>query len=157
MWQKVLFIPILATLSSLAFGQEDWRLYSSEVPLKEDTFQVFKNEPLDSGSIEIFNPSGLDSLIQAFKTHPPSVRGYRVLVYLGTSRKNADQARSLYLQQSLSYPVYFEFNDPNFSVEIGDFYTRLEAEKTLHELDGFSSSAYIVIRSIKNPFTSSAP
>lgn len=145
---------LLILLVGFGHAQEtDWRLYQSAdsttpYPYAPDSIL---SPPLKVGEVAIYNPYKLDSLLSYLELYPPDLKGYRVLVFLGTSRSEADRIRSLCLQKQLNYPIYFQFKDPNFSVEVGDFFTRLQAEKALEELNQGFKNPYVVLRTINKP------
>ena len=136
------------------YSQEnDWRLYKSdqeEKQLQNDTNAVRIPNNLD-GEITIYNNNKLDTLLDILQNNPPELKGFRVLIYIGNSRKTADEIRSLYLKKDYQWHYYLTYRDPNFVVEIGDFMTRLQAEKVKEHLSLVFSNPYIVLTSIKFP------
>ena len=55
--------------------------------------------------------------------------GYRVQIYQGTNKEEADLIRSSFLAKFPEYKVYRLFQTPDFKVRVGDFRTRSEAIK----------------------------
>ena len=119
------------------YSQEnDWRLYKSdqqEKQLSNDTNAV-KIPNNKNGEITIYTNNNLDTLLDVLQNKPPDLKGFRVLIYIGNSRKKADEIRSNYLRKNYQWPYYLTYRDPNFVVEIGDFMTRLQAEKVKEQL-----------------------
>jgi len=148
---KIILTLLITTIAFTSFGQEtDWRLYSSDQQVLTDTIDV--NKPnYNNGEITIFASSKLDTLLEVLQAKPPELKGFRVLIYNGNSRKTADEIRSLYLKKDYQWHYYLTFRDPNFVVEIGDFMTRLQAEKVKEQLSSFFSNPYIVLTAIKFP------
>lgn len=150
---SLLFINFFVLLGYGHAQEVDWRLYQ---PTDSAAPYIYTSDSIDSppvkvGEVAIYNPYKLDSLLSYLESYPPELKGYRVLVFLGTSRNEADRIRSLCLQKKMGYPIYFQFKDPNFSVEVGDFFTRLQAEKALEELNQGFNNPYVVLRTINNP------
>jgi hypothetical protein len=137
-----------------SFGQEkDWRLYESDQNNNQkngiaDTIKISNTEP---GQINLITSSSLDTLLDVLQNNPPELKGFRVRIYMGSSRKSADDVRSIYLKNEYEWQHYLTFREPNFIVEIGDFMTRLQAEKVKEELTYNFSNPYIVLTIIKPP------
>ncbi len=73
--------------------------------------------------------------------------GYRIQIVAvsGTNSKNtAESERSTFLNTFPEIPTYLSYAEPYFRIRIGDFKTRLEAYKTLVEIQVFYPNAYIV-------------
>src|SRR2546421_4516599 len=64
----------------------------------------------------------------------PKLQGYRVQVFSGSHRNDANQVKVQVLQSLPDLPVYFLYEAPYFKVRVGDFRNKLEAQKVLHEL-----------------------
>jgi len=132
-------------------AQNDWRLYGSE---KEDTTIAIIDEELmfvetyDEGSLTLLADSSIDSLVALMNEHPPSIKGYRVEIFFG-QRKDAEQVKSAFLKYYQQWPIYVVWQQPNFKVQIGDFMTKLQAEKTQQEIKSKYPNSYIAITDIK--------
>lgn len=155
---KIVLTLLITSIAFTCFGQEtDWRLYNSDQQVLTDTIGDYKPN-YNNGEITIFANSKLDSLLEVLQAKPPELKGFRVLIYNGNSRKTADEIRSLYLKRNYKWHYYLTFRDPNFVVEIGDFMTRLQAEKVKEQLSPVFSNPYIVLTAIKFPeYTSENP
>ena len=151
---KIVLAILFSTIAFSSFSQEkDWRLYNSDQREKQilnDTTAV--NTPIhNDGQITIYANRKLDTLLEVLQTKPPELKGFRVLIYIGNSRKTADEIRSIYLKKDYQWHYYLTYRDPNFVVEIGDFMTRLQAEKVKEQLSPVFSNPYIVLTTIKFP------
>ena len=151
---KLVFTILLSMMIICGYSQEnDWRLYKSdqqEKQLSNDTNAV-KIPNNKNGEITIYTNNNLDTLLDVLQNKPPDLKGFRVLIYIGNSRKKADEIRSNYLRKNYQWPYYLTYRDPNFVVEIGDFMTRLQAEKVKEQLSLSFSNPYIVLTTIKLP------
>lgn len=80
-----------------------------------------------------------------------SQMGYRVQVFYGLGRKEAfgEQSRfqSMYPKQS----TYITYREPNYYLRVGDFRTRLEAQKFLNELRANFPTLFIFREKIDAP------
>lgn len=119
----------------------------------------------ERGKVEVVKDPKVDSLIQDYlvdkKTGtPPNAQpgdmapvtadGYRVQIYMGAQRQAAYDAQAKFQQRFPDERTYISYREPNFKVRVGDFRTRLEAEKMVHELKPWFSGLFIVSEKI-NP------
>ena len=158
---KIVFAILLSTIVFAASSQEeDWRLYNADQQEKQhydDSIEV-RESNYENGEIIIYSSNRLDSLLDVLQNKPPELKGFRVLIYIGNSRKAADEIRSVYLKNEYQWHYYLVYRDPNFVVEIGDFMTRLQADKVKEQLSLIFSNPYIVLTAIKSPeYTSEVP
>lgn len=97
----------------------------------------------EKGSVVVVKDPLIDSLISrrinlnkgvAHTGTPIVVNGYRIQIFYGNERKEAyhiqDKFKSLYPE----YNTYISYTQPNYRVKVGDFRTRLEAQKMMVEL-----------------------
>ena len=104
------------------------------------------------GSFSQYNPDGhivviqddlIDSVMNDYETlrlkimeNPDNkaIPGYRIQIFFDSGLNSSDRARQARDEFLLRYPdiqAYVSWKAPNYRVRIGDFRTRLEAEKTL--------------------------
>ncbi len=83
------------------------------------------------------------------KAAPIKARGYRVQLFNGQDREQANRIKNQFISFFPEVPRYLIFVEPTFRVRVGDFYTKTEADNFLKEvkkLPAFSDA--IVIRDI---------
>lgn len=92
--------------------------------------------------VRIQTDSRLDSLVEKnIETNKSAngIQGYRVQIFFGSERKQAQDAKTKLLQLMPDEEVYLIYQQPYFKVRVGDYRTKLEAEavyrKLLHEFD----------------------
>ena len=62
------------------------------------------------------------------------IQGFTIQVYTGNSREAANEAKSqVYKMLPDSFPQLL-YQQPNFKVKVGKFYTRFDAQKTFNQL-----------------------
>jgi hypothetical protein len=95
------------------------------------------------GSVVIIQDALVDSVLQNYEVlrlkimeNPDnkSIPGYRIQIFFDSGLNSSDRARQVRDEFLLIYPeipAYVNWKAPNYRVRIGDFKTRLEAEKTL--------------------------
>jgi hypothetical protein len=105
-----------------------------------------------TGSFAQYDPDGyivviqddlIDSVMNDYETlrlkimeNPDNkaIPGYRIQIFFDSGLNSSDRARQARDEFLLRYPdiqAYVSWKAPNYRVRIGDFRTRLEAEKTL--------------------------
>lgn len=102
------------------------------------------------GSVEIICDSRLDQLLekhrkinQAFKT----MNGFRIQLLSESGNNSKAQAQMLQEELKVRFPdagVYLSFKSPNYRVRLGDFRTRLDAQRYLMDILIDYPQAFIV-------------
>jgi hypothetical protein len=115
------------------------------------------------GKVEVVKDPLIDTLIarrpQLGKTigiSETTSSGYRVQIYFGSNRQAAYNAQAKFMYDYPDVPTYITYIEPNFKVQVGDFRTRLEAQKMQSELNAMFSSLFIIQTKI-NPPKSDSP
>lgn len=115
------------------------------------------------GKLEVVKDPLIDTLIarrpQLNKTigiNEGISSGYRVQIYFGSSRQSAYNAQAKFMNDYPDVPAYVTYIEPNFKVQVGDFRTRLEAQKMRSDLNSMFSSLFIIQTKI-NPPKSDSP
>jgi hypothetical protein len=89
----------------------------------------------------------LDAMLDSMAYHNKNlkfVNGFRIQLYVGNDRKHADDTKVfVYTSYPEIYP-YISFQQPLYKVKIGDFLTRLDAERYYRNLKDVYPSAIIV-------------
>jgi hypothetical protein len=76
--------------------------------------------------------------------------GYRVQIFFGSNRQAAYNAQAKFKDEYPEIPTYISYVEPNFKVQVGDFRTRLDAQKLQSELTQMFPSMFIIAGKI-NP------
>ncbi|WP_460914380.1 SPOR domain-containing protein [Spirosoma areae] len=74
----------------------------------------------------------LDLVLDTIANQNRSIRyapGYRVQVYVGTQRQEADAAKLLISQNFPELNPYLSYNQPTYKLKVGDFMRRIDAER----------------------------
>ncbi len=89
----------------------------------------------------------LGEIIQTINQQNKSVRympGYRIQLYVGNIRSEADAAKSFIYRSFPELSPYITFNQPTYRVKAGDFMSKTEAEHVLASVKLQYASAVIV-------------
>jgi len=83
-----------------------------------------------------------------------AIPGYRIQIFFDSGLNSSDRARQARDEFSLLYPeipAYVNWKAPNYRVRVGDFRTRLEAEKTLQMIIIDYPNAWVIKDEINFP------
>ena len=64
------------------------------------------------------------------------IMGYRLQICLDSDKEIVDEARDKYLKLYPLTDTYVNFENPHFNLKVGDFRSRIEAEKIKREIFG---------------------
>jgi hypothetical protein len=110
------------------------------------------------GKVEVVKDPLIDTLIARRpylnKTILPAeetANGYRVQIFFGSNRQAAYDAQAKFMNEYPEIKTYISYVEPNFRVQVGDFRTRLEAQKLQNELNGMFTSLFIIPGKINPP------
>jgi len=77
--------------------------------------------------------------------------GYRVQIYFGVNRPKASEVKLDFTSKYPEVPSYLSYQQPNFKVRVGDFVSRLEAQKFLKQLEGKYPTTFVVTDDVNLP------
>lgn len=80
--------------------------------------------------------------------------GYRIQLFSDSGNNSKTAAQAVQDEFLVKYPetgVYLTFKSPNYKVRIGDFRTRLDAQRFLNEIAVDYPNAFIIVDQINLP------
>lgn len=98
-------------------------------------------------TVNLYVDSRLDALAHKPKAAAPKttkalrVKGYRVQIYNGTNKQEADKIKADFVKIYPRVRAYMTFQSPNYRLKVGDFKTKAEA-------DEFANTAARLFRTI---------
>jgi hypothetical protein len=107
--------------------------------------EVVKDPLIDT--LAARRPSLTKSIMQGDET----ANGFRVQIYFGSNRQAAYDAQAKFKEQFPELRTYVTYSEPNFRVHVGDFRTRLEAEKLEKDITEMFPSLFIMPEKINPP------
>lgn len=81
----------------------------------------------------------------------PQIDGFRIQLFFDSDKNAVLEARSRFVTQFPTVDTYIEFNAPYFVLKVGDFRTRLEAEKIKVEVEASYPTSFIIQEKINLP------
>ncbi len=141
---SILFTTIL--FLGVVFGQDStnnstWKLYptkndSAKVGVVTDTiYKLNKSEKL--GLVKVTKDGRIDQVskdLAGGKSQKPKVKGYRIQVISSSTKSVVDTERAKLMAANRQHKTYIDYKAPNFRLRVGNFRTRLEAEKMQNEM-----------------------
>ncbi|MBL4652134.1 MAG: SPOR domain-containing protein [Flavobacteriales bacterium] len=88
------------------------------------------------------------------KNDPLQIDGYRIKIYFGSganSQKEANQAKARFLEKFSKTKIYVKWTTPNYTTSVGNFRTKMDAEKFLKEMSVDFPEGFIVPSKIDLP------
>ena len=168
---REIFIAILiGCLASIpAFGQ-GWKTFPKSETRKNDTIGkegLLKDSvSFPDGYSPTSNGSGyleieVDSKIKTFDKQladtdekNPKIDGFTILIFSGSganSRNSARARQNEFSNDFPDYPAHLSWKNPSYEVRVGDFRTKLEAEKALQEIRLKYPTAFVRADQIELP------
>ena len=83
-------------------------------------------------NLTVYKDPMLDTFVSRmyFANYPkPIIKGYRVQIYSGSNRVDANKVKSDFLANYMGEKIYFDYKQPYYKVRVGDYRTKLEAQK----------------------------
>jgi len=105
----------------------------------------------------VISDSRIDSLVQLhvdYNKKYPFIRGYRIQILKASGNEAVDiieQSKADFTEKYSDIPVYLTFEEPDYRVRVGDFRTRLEAEKFLKMISRKYPGAWVIQDDINFP------
>jgi hypothetical protein len=111
----------------------------------------------EKGHVEIIQDDKVDLLVSKhiqINQNKQGIDGFRIQIFFDSGNNSKTNAESIYEEFKAKYPeigAYLSFKSPNYKVRVGDFRTRLDAQRFLNEIITEYPSAWIVADMIKLP------
>ena len=111
------------------------------------------------GEVEVIKDPRIDSLIAqrslASKSASSKIGssgwGYRVQFFVSSNRNEVYAKQAEFNQMYPDLRTYIIYQEPNFKIKAGDFRTRLEAQKLMHDLRPQFPTLFLISEKINSP------
>jgi hypothetical protein len=119
---------------------------------------LFSQEPAkDSGNIRLIQDDKVDLLVSKhiqLNQNLNGIDGFRIQIFFDSGNNSKTRATSIYESFLAKYPgigAYLTFKTPNYKVRVGDFRTKLDAQRFLNEIINEYPNAWITDDQINLP------
>ena len=112
-------------------------------------FSGYGQETASSG-VKIIQDDRVDLLLSKhvlINENRKGIDGFRIQIFFDSGNNSKTNAVAIYTGFTTKYPnvpAYLSFKAPNYKVRIGDFRTRLDAQRVLNEIIGEYPGAWII-------------
>jgi hypothetical protein len=118
-------------------------------------FTQEKND--EKGKILLIQDDRVDLLVSKhiqINQNRNGMEGYKIQIFFDSGNNSKTKAQSIYEGFKAKYPdlsAYLSFKSPNYKVRIGDFRTRLDAQRFLNDIIDEYPNAWIIADMINLP------
>lgn len=105
----------------------------------------------ERGHVTVVADPRIERFMEEYGKTKHPLKGYRVQIFLGTDRNEANRIRMAFLQKHPDIPAYLGYLAPNFRVRVGDLRDKVSAEKLRQELKAEHPGSYVVQDEIEMP------
>ncbi len=137
---KVLLTIIAVLISYATFAQTKGEVIVVKDPLIDSL--IAKRIELNKAKPTVNNPASSTVV---------SSMGYRVQIYYGSDRREVFAQQAKFKAEYPKLNTYITYKEPNYFLRVGDYRTRLEAQKFLTELKPTYPTLFIFREKINPP------
>ncbi|MDW3212109.1 MAG: SPOR domain-containing protein [Reichenbachiella sp.] len=150
--------PTASTSTSPAVYEEDLSIYRPSYTLEEEsTTEETSSEEAIAPTVEYVTPTNdikaeLDTVLYRIKKSRENIQyvdGYSIQLYSGNNRDKANQVKVKTYEVLEDQRPRVSYDQPNYKVRVGEYYSRLEANTDFVTLQKHFSRAVLVPVKIK--------
>jgi hypothetical protein len=111
----------------------------------------------EKGHIQIIQDDRVDLLVSKhiqINQNRKGIEGYRIQIFFDSGNNSKTKAQSINEGFKAKYPdvrAYLSFKSPNYKVRVGDYRTRLDAQRFLNDIIDEYPNAWIIADMINLP------
>ncbi len=115
------------------------------------------SQETEQGELRVIQDPRVDSLMARYvrvNEANPLTEGWRIEIFFeagNLSKKQAMEAKAEFVQKHPDVPSYLIFQQPYYKVRVGDYRTKMEAERFLHAINPDYPQAFVVSDEINFP------
>jgi len=100
----------------------------------------------NGGTVEIIQDFKIKELVDKYTelNSKSTVKGYRVKIHFGNDKAKAYEIKEKFQEKFQDIPAYVRYDQPYFSVRVGNYRTKLEAYKFLKQIQSEYPTAFLV-------------
>lgn len=156
---KTLFTLYLALISFLSFSQDKSLAFFVKDTVQVDTVVKLDFNTQKKGSVTIIKDERLDQITEFIGRKSESIEGsvidgYRIQIFFAESRSIAQTQKAGFISSYNQHKAYIDYLAPNYRIRIGNFRTKLQAEKFKQELISTYPTSIVLEDKIELPILS---
>ncbi len=152
------FLIVGSVLAQDSTQNGSWKLFPTKndsVKSTVSTDTIYKLEKSETpGKVKVMKDSRIDKVSVAIaggESKKPKTNGYRVQVISSSTKSVVDGERAKLIAANRKHKTYIDYKAPNFRLRVGNFRTRLEAEKFQYEIKEDYPDTFVVFDLIDLP------
>lgn len=147
-----LFFLFVLLLSFESTAQEGWMSFPEKQ--KKDTTLNFNCSK--KGVVKVFKDSRIEEVSEFVGRNRESmtgtlIDGYRLQIFFDPSKSIAEQQKASFMNLYAQHKAYMDYIAPNYRVRVGNFRTKIEAEKLKEEIIGIYPTSIVIKDKIELP------
>ena len=127
---------------------EDLSAYRPKYTVPEAAASAARIEPTNHVNDQV---AVLMDTVASVNKNIKYAQGYRILAYNGSQRQTVMDLRKAIIARVPEEKDYLTYNQPNFRLKIGDYFSRIEAQQVLNQISDLLPNAQIVQEQINIP------
>lgn len=120
---------------------EDLSVFRPKYPAVDEAGAVARLEPTHHVNERV---AMLMDTVASINKNIRYAQGYRILAYNGSERQTVMSLRKAILGRLPEEKDYLTYQQPNFRLKVGDFFSRIEAQQVLNQIRDLIPNAQIV-------------
>jgi len=156
---KFIFVSIILINSINSFSQDQ----TLGLPTPIDTVLTVKDTILElnynteqKGAVKVIKDERLDQVTEFIGRQSESITGslidgYRIQIFFNESRNIAQSQKAGFMNSHSEHKAYIDYLAPNYRIRVGNFRTKLQAEKFKQELINVYPTCIILKNKIELP------
>ena len=142
-------------ISQDSTANSNWKLYPTNTDSVKvnDTVYGLKKAP-KAGKVKVKKDKRIDKVSTDLSTgnkNKPLIKGYRIQIMSSSTKSTVDGERGKFMASHPKYKTYIDYKAPNFRLRIGNFRTRLDAERFQNEIKKMFPNTLIITDMIELP------
>jgi hypothetical protein len=156
---KVLFTLFLALFSFHSFSQDESLAFFIKDTLITDTVVELNFNTANKGTVRIIKDERLDQITEFIGRKSESIEGsvidgYRIQIFFAESRSVAQSQKAGFINSFNEHKAYIDYLAPNYRIRVGNFRTKLQAEKFKQKLISTYPTSIVLEEKIELPVLS---
>jgi hypothetical protein len=156
---KVLFTLFLALFSFHSFSQDESLAFFVKDTLTTDTVVELNFNTANKGTVKIVKDERLDQITEFIGRKSESIEGsvidgYRIQIFFAESRSVAQSQKAGFINSFNEHKAYIDYLAPNYRIRVGNFRTKLQAEKFKQKLISTYPTSIVLEEKIELPVLS---
>jgi len=151
-----IILSLIVILSVFTSNCQDKTFGARKTAIKLDSVQKLNFNTTNKGKVMVHKDSRLENVTKFVGRQKESIEGtkidgYRIQIFFNESRKIAQSQKASFMSVHGEHKSYLDYLAPNYRIRVGNFRTKLQAEKFKQELISVYPTCIVVKDKIELP------